>query len=69
VELLSALAALRGRRVVGADFVEVAPQLDPSGCTAVLGAKLVREMLLTLFAWTADEATLAGVHVTPKASH
>jgi agmatinase len=66
VELFDALALLRGRRVVGADLVEVAPQLDPSGCTAVLGAKLVREMLLTLFAWTADEATFATTSVAGR---
>ena len=48
-ELFEALEALRGRRVVGADLVEVAPSLDASGCTAVLAAKIVREMLLALF--------------------
>ncbi|GMA51051.1 agmatinase [Alicyclobacillus contaminans] len=52
-ELFAALGLLRGRNVVGADLVEVAPQLDASGCTAVLGAKIVREMLLTLFEGTA----------------
>ena len=45
----NALDVLRGRRIVGADVVEVAPQLDPTGCTAVLAAKMVREMMITLF--------------------
>jgi len=31
---------------VGMDIVELAPQLDVSGCSAVLAAKCVREMLL-----------------------
>lgn len=54
-ELFSALELLRGRNFVGADFVELAPQLDPSGCTAVLGAKVVREMLLSLFEHASNE--------------
>ena len=45
-ELLRLLAELGDLRVVGADVVELAPQLDPSGCSAVAAAKLVREMLL-----------------------
>ncbi len=38
--------ACRGCRVVGLDVVELAPQLDPTGCSAVLAAKAVRELLL-----------------------
>jgi agmatinase len=45
-ELLAVLAGLEGLRVVAADVVELAPQLDASGCSAVTGAKLVRELLL-----------------------
>jgi len=54
-ELFSALELLRGRNFVGADLVEIAPQLDPTGCTAVLGAKVVREMLLSLFEHASNE--------------
>jgi agmatinase len=42
------VSALAGCRLVGADVVELAPQLDPSGCAAVLAAKCVRELLLIL---------------------
>lgn len=42
------LDALRGRRLVGADVVELAPQLDASGISAVLAAKVVREIILAL---------------------
>ncbi|HCS13543.1 MAG: agmatinase [Zetaproteobacteria bacterium CG06_land_8_20_14_3_00_59_53] len=40
------LQVLRGCRIVGLDAVELAPQLDASGCSSVLAAKAVREMLL-----------------------
>ncbi|MDQ6965448.1 MAG: arginase family protein, partial [Mariprofundaceae bacterium] len=40
------MQVLRGCRIVGLDAVELAPQLDISGCSSVLAAKAVREMLL-----------------------
>lgn len=42
------LAAIAPRRLVAADVVELAPALDPSGCSAVLAAKVVREISLML---------------------
>jgi agmatinase len=39
---------LRHHRLVGADVVELAPQLDPSGVSSVLAAKVVRSLLLLL---------------------
>ena len=39
---------LRHHHLVGADVVELAPQLDPSGVSAVLAAKVVRSLLLLL---------------------
>ena len=48
-DLLAALLSLRDHRIVGMDLVEVAPPWDPGGRTAVVGASLVRDMLL-LFA-------------------
>jgi len=39
---------LRQHRLVAADVVELAPQLDPSGVSAVLAAKVVRSLLLLL---------------------
>ncbi|OIO68507.1 MAG: agmatinase [Zetaproteobacteria bacterium CG12_big_fil_rev_8_21_14_0_65_55_1124] len=37
---------MQGCHIVGMDAVELAPQLDASGCSSVLAAKVVREMLL-----------------------
>ena len=42
------LNAIKGCDIVGLDAVELAPQLDASGCSSVLAAKCVREMLLTV---------------------
>jgi agmatinase len=39
---------LRLHRLVAADVVELAPQLDPSGVSAVLAAKVTRSLLLLL---------------------
>jgi agmatinase len=39
---------LRHHQLVGADVVELAPQLDPSGVSSVLAAKVVRSLLLML---------------------
>ena len=47
------LARPTSARVVGADLVEVAPNLDPSGISAVAGARLARTLLLVLAAATA----------------
>ncbi len=48
-EILTAIHRIgqSGARVVGFDLVEVAPDLDHNGITAILGAKLVREALLS----------------------
>ena len=37
-----------GARVVGADVVELAPEWDPSGASAVAAAKIVRELALVM---------------------
>ena len=39
---------LRHHNLVAADVVELAPMLDPSGCSAVLAAKVTRSLLLLL---------------------
>jgi agmatinase len=39
---------LRHHHLVGADVVELAPQLDPSGVSSVLAAKVTRSLLLLL---------------------
>lgn len=40
------IRAMQGADIVALDVVELAPQLDASGCSSVLAAKCVREMLL-----------------------
>ena len=41
---------LRGHRVVAADVVELAPQLDSSGVSSVLAAKVTRSLILLMSA-------------------
>lgn len=48
-ELLDALDALRGLRIVGCDLVETAPPLDPSGRTEVVAAAVCRHVLIGWF--------------------
>jgi agmatinase len=38
-------AAVRDNRLVGLDLVEVAPNLDPTGLTALTAARLLAEVL------------------------
>jgi agmatinase len=45
-ELLAALHALRGSRVVGIDVMEVLPAVDHADITSIAAAKLVRETAL-----------------------
>ena len=47
-EALGLLRGLRGLDLVGADVVEVAPPLDPSGVTALAGATIAFELLCLL---------------------
>jgi len=42
------VAELRHHHLVGADVVELAPQLDPSGVSSVLASKVTRSLLLLL---------------------
>ena len=37
-----------GARIIGADVVELAPEWDPSGASAIAAAKLVRELALVM---------------------
>ena len=45
-QLDSALRILDGVRLVGADVTELAPDLDPTGVSSVVAAKIVRTLLL-----------------------
>ena len=49
-ELREALLALEGARIVGIDFVEVAPALDSSGLSPIVAAELARDAILGLIA-------------------
>jgi agmatinase len=46
--LLAALAHLAGSRIVGADLVELAPPLDPSGISTAAALKALRELMILL---------------------
>lgn len=47
-EFDACLRALIGLNIVGADVVELAPELDPSGVSSVVAAKVVRTIALSL---------------------
>lgn len=47
-QVLAIIQSVRAPQVVGADVVELNPDCDPSGMTAVVAAKLVRELLARL---------------------
>jgi len=44
----SLLAAVPWPQVVACDIVELAPDLDPTGCSTILATKIVREFVLSL---------------------
>ena len=48
LEAQTLLRGLRGLDLVGGDVVEVAPPLDPSGVTALVGASMMFELLCLL---------------------
>jgi len=47
-ELQQVLRALVGAQIVGFDVVEIAPQYDPTGITALAGAGVVHELLAVI---------------------
>lgn len=47
-EIFGFIKQLTSLNVIGVDLVEIAPAYDPTGATQLLGAKLVREILLSL---------------------
>ncbi len=48
MELLSAIHAFRGKNLVGADVVELAPDYDPTKVSSIVAAKAIRELLCLL---------------------
>ena len=53
-DVLEAVRLFGGRRLVGADIVEVLPSRDPAGITALLAAKCLREILIAQAGRDAD---------------
>ena len=47
-ELVNFLASLKGLNLVGADVVELCPERDPAGNSAVVGASILREVMLLM---------------------
>ena len=47
-DFASILDVLADHQVIGADIVELAPQLDPSGVSSILAAKTARSLLILL---------------------
>ncbi len=45
-QLMARLSLFKGRRIVGADFMELAPNIDPTGVSTIVAVKLIREMLV-----------------------
>lgn len=48
LELLEAIFKVSKLNIIGADMVELAPNLDPSGASTALACKLLREMIIAL---------------------
>jgi arginase family enzyme len=44
-EILQVLQQVKADRIVGADLVEYNPRRDPSGQTAMVAAKLMKELM------------------------
>jgi arginase family enzyme len=49
-QVLDVIATVRAPVIVGGDVVELNPRFDPSGITAVVAAKLSRELLARMIA-------------------
>lgn len=47
-DFIEIIQALRNKNVVGADVVELAPELDPTGRSSCMAAKVVRELMLVM---------------------
>ncbi len=47
-ELINAIYTLRDLNIVGADLVELAPYIDPTGASTSVAIKTLRELLLTI---------------------
>ncbi|MFL0760536.1 MAG: arginase family protein, partial [Prochlorococcus sp.] len=47
-DFAAVIEVLKGHQLVGADVVELAPQLDTSGMSSVLAAKVTRSLLMLL---------------------
>lgn len=53
-ELIAFLLKLRGKRIIGADLVELSPHYDASGISTAAACKLMREVALVISSFTAQ---------------
>ena len=56
IDALTLLRGLKGLNLIGGDVVEVAPPLDPTGNTSLVGVSLMYE----IFCLLADKVAAAG---------
>lgn len=61
-EAQAMIRSLAGVDIIGADIVEVAPPLDPTGATALTGASLMFELLCVLADSVAGKLQKAAAH-------
>ncbi len=47
-EFIEFLQEIQGFRIVGADMVELSPQIDPTNNSTIIASKILRELLLTV---------------------
>jgi agmatinase len=60
-QVLDVIGAARAPCIVGGDIVELNPRLDPSGITAVVAAKLAREVLARMLVEAAQPKRGVGI--------
>lgn len=54
------LSILRSKNLVGADVVELAPAVDPTGNSAIFAAKIVRELVLAFYGNSEEDCFYEG---------
>jgi agmatinase len=66
-QVLDVIADVRAPVIAGGDVVELNPRLDPSGITAVVAAKLTRELLARMIAERASHVGKVSRRRSPSA--
>ncbi|AGK60608.1 hypothetical protein Asulf_00588 [Archaeoglobus sulfaticallidus PM70-1] len=68
-EFFEVLTKLSKLKVVGADLVEICPSCDYSDMTSLLGAKIVRELIVGVFLNILELLTFLSISPQPHNSH